>query len=122
MRVKSRRNILEANKTFHQQAGADEQNKSENGFGNDKAVAQPTAMNTGSRTASTFVQCFGQLGFRADQRRYKTEEHSGEDRNTKGHRKHTQVEIDLTKSWHGLPADHAQEIESPDREQHPRSS
>src|SRR4030095_16462140 len=69
IRVKSRRNILQADKTFHQQAGADEQNKSENGFGDDEAIAQSTTMSAGSRTASTFVQRFGQLRFRADQRR-----------------------------------------------------
>src|SRR5204863_896990 len=102
------------------QAGADEQNKSKNGFGDDETVAQTAAMSAGSRTASTFIQRFSQLGFRADQRRYETEEDSCEDRNTKGHRKHPQVEIDLTKSRHGVAADHAQKIESPDGEQHSR--
>src|SRR4030095_11804861 len=118
MRVKSGRNILQADKTFHQQAGADEQNKSENGFGDDETVAQPTAMSSGSRTASAFVQRFAQLGLRTDQRRHEAKENSGKYRNTKSHRKYTQVEIDFTKSRHSVPPNHSQDVEPPDREQH----
>src|SRR6185312_3616695 len=76
VRVKSGRNILQSDETFHEQAGADQQNKRENGFGNDQSVAQAIMMSAASRAPSTFFQRFGQFGFRTDDRGHEAEKNS----------------------------------------------
>src|SRR6185503_14738145 len=86
VRIESRRDILQLDKTFDEQPGADKQDKSESGFGDDEAIAQPVAMETFRRTASAFLQCFGQFRLRANERRHKAEKNSSRNGNHKRHR------------------------------------
>ena len=48
VRIKSGRNILQSDKTFHERAGADQQNEGENSFDNDQSVAQAVTMSAAS--------------------------------------------------------------------------
>src|ERR1700730_320791 len=113
IRLKARRNLLQAREAAQEQPRADQEQHRQGNFRSDQNATKAVMSGTGRRTPGTLVQGFAKIEFYGAQSRYQTEKKSSEQRHSKREQQNRAVQFN---------GDNLRDAAGGDSEQRPKGS